>query len=123
MPTPTPPKPRTPRTGQKERNDMVKFNASANDRKIIRDIALRAEAMAKKHKRKDFDLVSAEMDITACHCNGNKLRLADLLAADDFNFAHDVFGIGMHLNRENGKLEHHFSPRYSAPKKARAKTQ
>jgi hypothetical protein len=53
------------------------------------------------------------MDITACHLNGCPLRLGELLGADDANFAHDVFGIRRHLNRETGKLEDCFCPRYA----------
>ena len=59
------------------------------------------------------DRMSIHMDITATHCNGNPLRLADLLAADDFNFQHDVCGINRHLNRDTGKLMDHFIPRFS----------
>jgi hypothetical protein len=55
------------------------------------------------------------MDLTAVHANGNPLRLAALLAADDFNFAHDVYGIQQHINRNTAKLENHFSPRFSMP--------
>lgn len=55
-----------------------------------------------------------QMNVSACHANGNPLRLADLLAADDFNFAHDVFGIDRHICRHTGKLLNHFSPRFSA---------
>lgn len=54
------------------------------------------------------------MDITATHLNGQPLRLADLLDSDDFNFAHDIAGIRKHLNRETGKLDGCFLPRFSA---------
>lgn len=35
-----------------------------------------------------------------------------LALADDFNFAHDVFGIMNHLNRTTDKLENFFLPRF-----------
>jgi len=54
------------------------------------------------------------MDITACHANGCRLDLGRLLAADDFNLAHDVFGIRHHLDRATGKLTDHFSPRFAS---------
>lgn len=54
------------------------------------------------------------MDISACHFSAQKLRLDDLLAADNANFIHDVAGINRHLNRETGKLMDCFSPRFSA---------
>lgn len=53
------------------------------------------------------------MDLAACHANGRPLRLADLAAADDFNLAHDVFGIHRHLNRESGALGGCFVPRFA----------
>lgn len=53
------------------------------------------------------------MDITACHANGNPLRLAELLKADDGNFGHDVFGIRRFIDRTTGRLMGHFRPRYS----------
>jgi hypothetical protein len=55
--------------------------------------------------------LEANMDISAAHMS-NPLRLTDLLAADKFNFAHDVLGITQNLNRESGKLER-FCPRFS----------
>ena len=61
----------------------------------------------------DYPIQDADMDITACHCNGMPLKLEELLHADEFNFAHDVFGIRHHLNRETGKLENCFCPRYA----------
>lgn len=53
------------------------------------------------------------MDVLACHCNGCKLNLEGLLKARDFDFNHDIHGIGKHINRETGKLENCFTPRYA----------
>lgn len=52
------------------------------------------------------------MDITAAHkvC---PLKLEQLLAADDANFSHDVFGIRRHLNRETLQIEDYFLPRFA----------
>lgn len=36
-----------------------------------------------------------------------------LLASDSENFAHDVYGIRNHFNRETKKLEDCFSPRFA----------
>lgn len=52
------------------------------------------------------------MDVDACH-RSCPLKLAELLAADDFNFMHDVIGIMKHLNRMTGKLEDCFLPRFA----------
>jgi hypothetical protein len=61
-----------------------------------------------------FEHIELSMDITACHLNGNKLRLEDLFNADEFNFSHDILGISMNINRETGKLNNCFVPRFSA---------
>lgn len=54
------------------------------------------------------------MDITATHTSGCKLKLQELLDAPLGDFLHDVCGIHKHLNRETGKLEDCFLPRYAA---------
>ena len=58
------------------------------------------------------------LDITTCHFNVQKLRLDDLLDADDANFAHDIAGINRHLDREANELANGFSPRFSERKAA-----
>jgi hypothetical protein len=90
---------------------IINFNSTAADMQLIRRIVIRAMAL----KIKYFTAMDCDMDVTACHCNGNPLRLADMLAADDFNFAHDVLGIRSHINRETGQLTDCFCPRFSAP--------
>ena len=92
---------------------MVSFTTTKEEFKTIQAIADRASAMALQYKRFEYPRMDAEMDITATHANGCKLRLNELLAADPFDFAHDVFGIRRHLNRETGKLDNCFVPRYS----------
>lgn len=57
---------------------------------------------------------AVEEDISAVHFHC-PLRLNDLLAADRFNFAHDMCGIQRHINRETGQLENFFLPRFAAP--------
>lgn len=55
------------------------------------------------------------MDLTAADgVNGNlPLDWERLLAADDFNFFHDVGGIRRHMNRFTGKLGNSFTPRFT----------
>ena len=60
------------------------------------------------------DRMSLTMDITATHGNGCPLRLGELLEADALNFAHDIAGIRFHINRETGRLEGFFLPRFAA---------
>jgi len=89
---------------------MINWNCSREEMETIALIVTRA-------KRECFSqrsLLSLNMDITACHCNGNKLRLNELLKADTYNFAHDICGIVGNINRETGKLENCFLPRFSA---------
>jgi hypothetical protein len=86
----------------------VSFAVSADDRELVTRIVQRASGMWGS-----FDKLSLTMDIEACHANGNPLRLADLLAADDFNFSHDVAGINRHIDRNTGKLMDCFVPRFT----------
>jgi hypothetical protein len=90
----------------------VSFDATPEERGVIRKIAKRAVALAKANGVK-IKQIDTEMDLVATHANGNPLRLDALLAADDFNVIHDVFGIRRHLDRETGKLTNCFRPRFS----------
>lgn len=91
----------------------VNFKSNRFDTELCFQIADRAVALAKKAGFK-YAKLDALMDVKACHLNGNPLDLQKLLGADDFNFAHDVFGIRQNLNRDTGELENCFSPRCSA---------
>ena len=93
---------------------MIKFDATKEEIQIIHKIAIRTVTMAKEELGIEYDLMTAQMDVTACHANGNPLKLKELLKADDENFAHDVFGIRRYIDRETGELQNFFSPRYSA---------
>lgn len=102
-------------TSQAQKSE-VSFDVNGTDAALIRKIAKRTLAIyealgaPKRFKNK----IAIEMDIAACHANGNPLNLEKLLAADDFNFEHDVFGIRDTIDRETGKLTCFFSPRCSA---------
>lgn len=95
---------------------IVQFTASRADVNLIERIARRAIEQGFSHGRSREDV---EMDIEAVHCNGTPLRLAELIAADDLNFAHDVVGIGSHIDRSSGTLGNHFLPRFAAPPKVK----
>lgn len=97
---------------------MVSFAVSRQEALVIRKIAERAVSVVNKTPLGPYDLQSAQMDITAVHANGNPLRLQELLTADDFNFGHDIFGILRHINRDTGKLENFFIPRFTLRKVA-----
>ena len=86
---------------------------SKRDFEIIGARATRAISAARA-AGVEYDRTSALMDIESAH-RDTPLKLLDLLGADDFNFAHDVFGIRSHLDRTNfpGKLTDFFRPRYA----------
>lgn len=88
----------------------IKWELTEEESALISDIADRVFQIWPGYPD---DKMTLFMDITACHCNGNPLRLEDLLNADNFNFSHDIGGIRRHINRETGKLEDFFSPRFS----------
>ena len=52
------------------------------------------------------------MDLDAANKNC-PLKLQELLDTDDFNFYHDLVGIRQHINRNTGKLEDCFLPRFA----------
>lgn len=95
---------------------VTNWAVSQTDQNLITAIAYRAHELAKRlgmHGREAYRVQDAMMDITATHNNGCKLDLPRLYAATDGDFAHDVFGIREHLNRDTGMLEC-FTPRYHA---------
>lgn len=82
------------------------------DLKIIGQIADRAVMLYAKNGVR-VERLDVWMNVTAVHFRVQPLRLSDLLATDDGNFAHDIGGINRHLDRENYRLNDHFSPRFS----------
>ena len=90
----------------------MKFTTTKKDEKLILAICERGFEKVKAIYNEKIDMV---MDITATHCNGNPLDLTKLLAADDFNFYHDIFGIAQHLDRNTGALCDCFLPRCTKP--------
>jgi len=96
---------------------MIKWNATKEESETINTIVKRytewhySLGVPKEYQRPFIDIA---MDLEATHCNGNPLKLQELLEADDFNFTHDILGIQRHLNRTTGQLENCFVPRYSS---------
>lgn len=97
---------------------QIKWKLTKADSALVSTIVNRAMALAKRHKV-DYEPMDCRMDITATHLNCKKLDLAGLLEFPDFDFAHDVFGIRQHINRETAQLENFFSPRCTARVKER----
>ena len=92
---------------------MIKWTTHRGTMEVEAEIAKRAVLMAKKHDI-PYRQMDAVMDIDACHSNGCALNLGELLTADDFNFAHDVFGIRENIDRKTGQLQNCFLPRYAS---------
>lgn len=99
---------------------MINFDVSSAERALIIRIVDRVMAMECLHRepserRRSIEI---EMDFCAVQNSSTPLDLSKLLAADDFNFAHDVFGIARHLDRRDdsetaGELGGFFLPRYA----------
>jgi hypothetical protein len=90
------------------------FNTSREQLELISKIADRAHdlehgAGARHHGQETMTWL---MDLSAV-MNSCPIDLAALLAADDANFAHDVFGIRRHIDRETGELGDCFLPRFA----------
>jgi hypothetical protein len=92
---------------------MTTFQSTDAEMLLIDRIVERADEIAQRSGQ-SIDRLKMHMDIIATHANGCPLRLSDLLAAPEADFAHDVFGIGQHIDRETGKLGDQFMPRYAA---------
>lgn len=92
-----------------DRPNAINWQTSPEERRLIDAIVARANAML---DARGMPLPAAmDMDITAAHLNACRLDLQRLLDASDFDFAHDVFGITRHINRETAQLGAHFVPR------------
>ena len=58
------------------------------------------------------DTITQMMDMDHAADQFN-MRLEEMAEADDFNFAHDFIGIQNTMNRETGKIEGLFVPRFA----------
>lgn len=92
----------------------VSFAVTNDERATIMKIVDRYEGFVRQTLGRSTDRLALMMDLSACHANGNPLRLDDMLATeDDFSFVHDVGGISRNIDRDTGKLMNCFSPRFS----------
>lgn len=87
------------------------WNTNKAIAKQIDKCAKRAVEFAKSKGIKDYDFMTARLDLDAVHSNGCPLDFERMLYAADFDFGHDIFGINHHLDRETGKLRNCFVPR------------
>ena len=61
------------------------------------------------------DTITQMMDIDHA-ADQFRMRLEEMADADNFNFAHDFIGIQNTMNRETGKIEGLFVPRFAGHK-------
>lgn len=121
---PTPPGAADQRPVRRRNLPAPSFRSTPEDAALIRQIVARAvklnPLLAPDTQVEPMDM---SMDITACHCNGCRLRLTELLEADDANFGHDVFGIRRFIDRTTGMMDPgKFWPRF-AMSEARARVE
>lgn len=86
---------------------MINWMATKEELIKLHDIAKRAVDMFPGK----LEFMDIEMDITACHLNGQPLDLDRLLTFEDFDFAHDISGINRHIDRETGEIQDRFVAR------------
>lgn len=95
----------------------ISFNTTYAEHELILLIVRRAGALYTRVTGEDWltsDHRRLMMDLSACQAGICRLDLHRLLAARDGDFAHDVFGISRHLDREEGVLTGHFLPRFAS---------
>ncbi|MBK1793395.1 hypothetical protein JHL21_02645 [Devosia sp. WQ 349] len=82
--------------------------------------AERYEQMTPPAARSGYERINLMMDLTAADgVNGNRpIDWDRLIAADDFNFLHDIGGISRHVDRTTGHLGGCFLPRHTLPQAA-----
>jgi len=75
--------------------------------------AIRRIVKAARKIDENLDVLSATMDLEACHTHGCPLALQRMEAAQPPDLMHDIYGIQRHIDRETGKLCDCFLPRFA----------
>jgi hypothetical protein len=91
----------------------VSFEHTKEEGELVDRILDRYAALAEKQGQPvgHAERLGVEMDLLATHANGCPLDFALMLEAEDFDFVHDINGIGRHLDRTTGELGGCFLPR------------
>ena len=91
----------------------VSFKSTKKEDILISKIAKRAKFMLKSQYNIEIDLQSTMMDLTAVNANGCPIDFERMATASIHDVIHDVMGISKNINRETGKLENCFLPRFT----------
>ena len=85
------------------------------DVELIHDIAERASVLYRRVAKTTVSPAFIAAELTIVHRNIVPLRLADFLAADDSNFAHDIGGIheNLEFHGATARLANCFLPRFA----------
>jgi len=85
----------------------------SQEMRVIDAIVIRAAKLAAFYgKSHNLDRAALTMDLESAHM-AHPLHLDLLLSARDSDFAHDVFGIHRHIDRETGEMKDCFMPRFA----------
>jgi hypothetical protein len=87
--------------------------ATTDDQALIAAIAARAARELQGTNLFNGDVVELEADIKAVHLNDLPLDLPAFLAADDYQFVHDILSIQQNIDRTTGQLRNFVIPRYA----------
>jgi len=101
------------KTGRIAHTQNTMFNTTKKEDALILEIANRAS-----RELNCGDVVSTHMDLAAVHTHDCALDFRKLMAFDAAEFAHDIHGINLHLDREIFKLRHCFLPRCALASRA-----
>ena len=95
--------------GEETMDNNIDREKKLEESRLVMKIVNRGWETMKRHYKTKLDMI---MDIDAAN-KDCPLKLQELLDTDDFNFYHDLMGIGQHMNRNTGKLEDCFLPRFA----------
>ena len=90
---------------------MIFANFTRNENNAVTAIIKRANAIFSNNGIK-YPSLDIRMDLACVHAT-YPLRLQEMSEASDTDLMHDMGGIYRCLNRETGKLEHCFIPRFT----------
>lgn len=100
----------------------VSFDMTDAEMELIERIADRAQeaglCRGERKPRHWYERLTLIMDLAATNANGCPMDFERMLAADDFNFLHDIAGIARHINRRTGLMDHRFLPRFARTERA-----